>query len=199
MALIVHPCLVWTFRDMPALVWTPVPDSHVVRAPPSCCSVHKLFLVNSSLLCLYAGANGNFTVACAPHLTSVTSQEFSLPSGTHRQAVNTRTLRVRTVWSISTLGWKCAGVEMCHQAALAGATNVNVGVDTEKVKFYSPRQEGYLPLKLPHIFRVGTVCSPTSCQHFWLFFKNVAPLILSFYLAYIYLSTHSLHGFCLEW
>lgn len=87
---------------------------------------------------------------------------------------------------------------MCHQAALAGATNVNVGVDTEKVKFYSPRQEGYLPLKLPHIFRVGAVCSPASCRHFWLFFKNVAPLILSFYLAYSYLSTHSLHGFCLE-
>lgn len=127
----------------------PSQTPRVVRAPPSCRAVHKLFLVNSPLLCLYAGANGDFTVlrAC----------RASHPS--RRRNSPGHPARTGEPW---TPGLSGSEQSDCRESALLGrrcvtglrsqaAANVNVGVDMEKVEFSTPRPQVCLPLKLTHI------------------------------------------------
>lgn len=92
--------------------------------------------------------------ACVPRLASVTSQEFSRPSGTHARTGDghldlagrsSRTLKGSALWGGN------ASVRRCVTRLRSQAANVNVGVDVEKVEFSSPRPEGGVSVKLPHI------------------------------------------------
>lgn len=83
MALIMCPCLVWMFRDVSALVWTLTGSAQSPRAlsrPLTSVSlaIHKLLLVKKKKpsLCLYAGANGEFTV-CMCHTLHLSCHKYS--------------------------------------------------------------------------------------------------------------------------
>lgn len=97
--------------------------------------------------------------ACVPRLASVTLQEFSRPSGTHGRVDGWRTGgghldlagRSSRTQKGSALWGGNASVRRCVTRLRSQAANVNVGVDVEKVEFSSPRPEGGVSVKLPHV------------------------------------------------